>query len=65
MHRARRRKVNALDKALDQDDGNCRSNKLSRGDVEPMSGLAVQLLTLGAELLGNIGVALVPIAVRR
>jgi vancomycin aglycone glucosyltransferase len=42
----------------------------SRGDVEPMAGLAVQLRTLGAEvrvcappdcaeLLGNVGVPLV------
>jgi vancomycin aglycone glucosyltransferase len=42
------------------------------GDVEPMAGLAVQLRTLGAEvrvcappdcaeLLGNVGVPLVPI----
>ena len=46
----------------------------SRGDVEPMAGLAVQLRTLGAEvrvcappdcaeLLGNVGVPLVPIGV--
>jgi vancomycin aglycone glucosyltransferase len=44
----------------------------SRGDAEPMAGLAVQLRTLGAEvrvcappdcaeLLGNVGVPLVPI----
>ena len=48
----------------------------SRGDVEPMAGLAVQLRTLGAEvpvcappdcaeLLGNVGVPLVPIGVWR
>ena len=46
----------------------------SRGDVESMAGLAVQLRTLGAEvrvcappdcaeLLGNVGVPLVPIGV--
>ena len=46
----------------------------SRADVEPMAGLAVQLRTLGAEvrvcappdcaeLLGNVGVPLVPIGV--
>ena len=46
----------------------------SRGDVEPMAGLAVQLRTLGAqvrvcappdcaELLGNVGVPRVPIGV--
>ena len=46
----------------------------SRGHVEPMAGLAVQLRTLGAEvrvcappdcaeLLGNVGVPLVPIGV--
>jgi vancomycin aglycone glucosyltransferase len=44
----------------------------SRGDVEPMAGLAVKLPTLGAEapvcappdcaeLLGHVGVPLVPI----
>jgi vancomycin aglycone glucosyltransferase len=44
----------------------------SRGDVEPMAGLAVKLRTLGAEarvcappdcaeLPGNVGVPLVPI----
>ena len=48
----------------------------SRGDVEPMLGLAVQLGALGAdvrvcappdcaELLGDIGVPLVPIGERR
>lgn len=48
----------------------------SRRDVEPMAGLAVQLRTLGAEvlvcappdcaeLLGNVGVPLVPIGVWR
>ena len=48
----------------------------SRGDVEPMAGLAVKLPTLGAEvpvcappdcaeLLGNAGVPLVPIGVWR
>jgi vancomycin aglycone glucosyltransferase len=48
----------------------------SRGDVEPMAGLAVKLPTLGAEvpvcappdcaeLLGNVGVPLVPIGVWR
>jgi vancomycin aglycone glucosyltransferase len=42
------------------------------GDVEPMAGLAAQLRTLGvceppdcAELLGNVGVPLVPIGVWR
>jgi vancomycin aglycone glucosyltransferase len=48
----------------------------SRGDVEPMAGLAVQLQTLGAEarvcappdcgeLLDRVGVLLVPIGVWR
>jgi vancomycin aglycone glucosyltransferase len=48
----------------------------SRGDVEPMAGLAVQLRTLGAEarvrapsdcaeLLARVGVPLVPIGVWR
>ncbi len=48
----------------------------SRGDVEPTVGLAVKLPTLGAEvpvcappdcseLLGNVGVPLVPIGVWR
>jgi vancomycin aglycone glucosyltransferase len=48
----------------------------SRGDVKPMAGLAVKLPTLGAdvrlctppdcaELLGNVGVPLVPIGVWR
>jgi UDP:flavonoid glycosyltransferase YjiC (YdhE family) len=48
----------------------------SRGDVEPMAGLAVKVRTLGAEvcvcappdcaeLLGNVGVPLVPIGVLR
>jgi vancomycin aglycone glucosyltransferase len=48
----------------------------SRGDVEPRAGLAVKLPTLGAEvlvcappdwaeLLGNVGVPLVPIGVWR
>jgi len=48
----------------------------SRGDVEPMAGLAVRLRTLGAEvrvyatpdyaeLLARVGVPLVPIGVWR
>jgi vancomycin aglycone glucosyltransferase len=48
----------------------------SRGDVEPMAGLAVKLRTLGAEvwvcarpdcaeLLGRVGVPLVPMGVWR
>ena len=48
----------------------------SRGNVEPMAGLAVQLRALGvevrvcappdcAERLGNVGVPLVPIGVWR
>jgi vancomycin aglycone glucosyltransferase len=33
----------------------------SRGDVEPMVGLAVRLRALGAELLARVGVPLVPV----
>jgi vancomycin aglycone glucosyltransferase len=33
----------------------------SRGDVEPMVGLAVQLRALGAELLARVGAPLVPV----
>jgi vancomycin aglycone glucosyltransferase len=33
----------------------------SRGDVEPMVGLAVQSRALGAELLAGVGVPLVPV----
>ena len=52
------------------------STYVSREDVEPMLGLAVQLGALGAEapvyappdgaeLLGNVGMPLVPIGERR
>ena len=33
----------------------------SRGDVEPMVGLAVRLRALGAELLARVGAPLVPV----